>query len=106
MYATYTCRKCNKSIEYKKPYGEEFPEKVDFKCKDRDELNDHEDFEDYACYYYRDFGKIKFAFDVAEGDVGNAKNGYTKTVGSYAQSPLSGKRIRPITDSSWNDSGF
>lgn len=105
-YGTYTCRQCGKSTEYKKQYGIDFPEKIQAKCKDRECLNDHEDFEDYLCEYFRNYGKITFAYDVAAGTVGNAKNGYENTIGSYIPSTLTRGYVKSQGDSSWDDNGY
>ena len=79
MYATYECVKCHAVFEYKKPYGEDFPDVIkshrdDSKCKSK-------------CEYHRSFDTLP-VISVSEGSVGNAANGYSKTVGSYAPSPL------------------
>lgn len=75
MIATYECLKCNTEFEYKKPYGEEFPEKI--KCPQS------------GCkgHAKRSFSKSLKHFEVAEGKTGNAKTGYTNTIGGYTPAP-------------------
>lgn len=69
------CEKCKLHIDYRKPYGEDLPELLEY---------DHPDCD----------GKFRQVFDsapvfsIAEGSVGNTANGFTKTFGSYNPSPL------------------
>lgn len=79
MYATYQCEKCEMEIDYRKPYGEEFPESIkqDGCRKGR------------KCIFKRVFKAP--VVSVCQGYLGNAKNGYSKSH-VYHSSPLT-----PIT---------
>lgn len=65
MFADYECVHCGKIHDYKKPYGENFPEQLEMKCC----------IDETICRYRRVFTKP--VIDIPEGMLGNAKNGYT-----------------------------
>lgn len=74
MYTSYQCTECLDIQDYKKPYGEEFPELLECPfCKT------------LTAKQY--FGSMPL-FQVAEGNVGNTKNGFTKNA-TYIQAPMS-----------------
>lgn len=79
-FANFRCKECKFLIEFKKKYGEDFPEDITRGCmSDRHES-------DSVCKFERTFESVPIV-SVSEGNVGNAKNGYSKTYGSYAPSP-------------------
>ena len=71
-----TCESCGKSTDYKKIYGVDFPEQIESTCLEKNSKKT-------KCILKRDYGSTVPIIDVAEGSVGNAKNGYTQTTGSY-----------------------
>lgn len=74
MYAPYRCTECLDIQEYHKPYGVEFPEVLECPfCRTMT-----------AKRYYSSMPH----FEVAEGIVGNTKNGFTKNA-TYIQAPSS-----------------
>ena len=78
MIADYKCKKCSKIIEYRKPYGEDFPENtinLDSECKESSD-----------CEFTRQFSVP--VIDVALGLTGNASTGYSGE-NIYKQSPYS-----------------
>lgn len=76
MYATYQCEECLKEIDYRKPYGEEFPESIQQDgCK-----------KGKRCTFKRVY-KTPPVVSVCQGYLGNAANGYSKNH-IYHSSPL------------------
>jgi len=99
MYSAYQCPKCEHVFDYKKPYGEEFPEVLKHKCENCKKTTQHKMY----------FGsRSSLYFDVALGRCGNASNGYEKQI-TYQPSNLTpmnkayGKYGRYTM---WNDRGF
>lgn len=65
MFGTYQCVHCENKIEYRKPYGEEFPDEIkEVCCKGKKE-----------CVHKRVFTVP--VVSVATGHFGNAENGYS-----------------------------
>jgi DNA-directed RNA polymerase subunit RPC12/RpoP len=81
MRADYQCAKCNKVIEYQKPYGEEFPEIIEKEkqCQGK------------TCVYKRLYNSTPI-IDVAIGLTGNASTGY-KGENVYKSSSFSPNRL-------------
>lgn len=81
MYGNYRCKECNCLVEYKKKYGEEFPEEYKIVCMS----GNHDS--DATCTVARVFESVP-VIDVAVGRLGNSKNGYNTDV-MYTPSPYS-----------------
>jgi hypothetical protein len=84
MYGYYTCEKCECTLEYKKPYGEEFPEQIKKGCQS--------DSGKKTCTFKRDLGHSPVVFDVAPGRTGNARNGYKSSIAGYEPGKFSPPR--------------
>jgi hypothetical protein len=82
MRADYKCIKCDKIIEYVKPYGEEFPKQI---------TNQSECSSNSECVFERTYNSVP-VIDVALGLTGNASTGYMGE-NVYKQSPYSPNRI-------------
>jgi len=69
MFDNYICSNCENKYFWQKPEGEDWPKFMEIECEECKTF----------CKHYRE-EKTSMLFEIQNGRLGNAENGYTNTV--------------------------